>query len=87
MMALVLVVSRQVDKSKGIRGISFCAKVVQCVPKRVLATYLTSRGVPALFKILTTNCTPFTFSNDRSELGASTSIHNNVSSTMDERCG
>jgi hypothetical protein len=87
MMLVLVLVFHQAGKSKEILGISSYASLLEYTKASCLSTYLTSRGVPALFKILTTDCTPFTFSNDRNELGASTSIHNSVSSTIDDKCG
>lgn len=46
-------------------------------------TYLTSLGVPAVFRILTTACTPLQSSNARNDVGASTRIHNKVSRTTE----
>ena len=50
-------------------------------------TDLTSRGVPALFKIFTTACTPFDSSNARRAGGESTRMHSKVSRVIDDRGG
>ena len=50
-------------------------------------TDLTSRGVPALFKIFTAIWTPFTSSNALSATEESTKMHKRVSNTAEASCG
>lgn len=73
------------NKSTGIQGISSWDRCEHPSSLLIPITYLTSRGVPALFNNLTTACTPLTSSNVRSAADESTSTQSKVSRIAEER--